>query len=481
MLEAGVDPRASGPHGTTAVQLLQDGRRLYSGEVAALEGSGRVRDTQGLHSMLRAIDDTLAACNSAQRPGGPAAGGVVGAGMAAGGLADGAAGLATPGGAAGKRRGRLQQASPVGAAAAGAALSVAGSSPAAAAAAPDAPRKRRRSDDEVVASTGGTGVKQDVRQALAVQLQGAAASVDGGPAAAAAAAKRMAVKPEPGVSAAVVGPCGSAARAAPAVAAAVKLEPCMSVMGSAARGGAAVKQEPPVQTEAAARGAAVKQEPHTPRAAASVCSGAARAAAPEGVGEHAPQPDQDPGPVMPFGQYAGRPLTQLPASYVCWMCQQEGMFSSAVQRHDLCQQLLDAGVIRPAAADTVSPVTEQPYLTGYEPVWRVAPATPEEQQEACEATMTFGQHKGERLSQVPSDYIGWMCRQPDFWDLSQLRKRELLRHLEVLGRVTYSRSGEVLQAASEAVAPRAVGYSWLRSLGFLAFGADDYDCDECGY
>ncbi|PNW81368.1 hypothetical protein CHLRE_07g353100v5 [Chlamydomonas reinhardtii] len=466
MLEAGLDAHAPDAHGTSVVQLLRAGRRQYSREVAELAGSRRVGDVKGLLSMVRAINEALEACGKDTKGGGAAGGGAtihVGAGVGAG------AGLATPGPAAGKKRQCMTQASPLGQSVA---VALEGGSPAAAA--PHAPRKRPRSDGEGAASTCGAGVHQGVRRALdGVKLERAAASLAVGPAAVAA---RVAVKPEPEASAAVVGPCGSAARLAPG-SAVVKREPC-SGMGSAARVGATVKQELAA----------------TP--AASVCSRAARTAAlPQPKQELQQEPKQElqedeaeqvqeQVPVMPFGQYWGRPLTHLPASYVCWLCQQEGIFQHSVQRQDLCMQLLDAGIIRAAEADAVSPGAGHPYLSGYEPVWRVAPATPEELQEAREALVTFGQHRGERVAELPSDYIGWMCRQPGFWDLDQARKRVLLRQLEVLGRVGYTRAGQVVLAAAERTGGYASRGVYKHEVVFRGFGSGgwgaEYDCDFDG-
>ncbi|KAG2437029.1 hypothetical protein HYH02_011292 [Chlamydomonas schloesseri] len=155
---------------------------------------------------------------------------------------------------------------------------------------------------------------------------------------------------------------------------------------------------------------------------------------------------EQPVPMMSFGQYVGRPLTHLPASYVCWMCQQQGFFSGSTQRQELCLQMLDLDLIQPAAPGAVSPVTEHEYISGYEPVWRVAPATPEEEAEAATAVMGFSRHVNTPLPDLPLDFIRWMCEEPSFWDLDQPRKRELLRHLEVLGRVRYTEEGRVVPA-----------------------------------
>ncbi|KAG2437031.1 hypothetical protein HYH02_011294 [Chlamydomonas schloesseri] len=164
---------------------------------------------------------------------------------------------------------------------------------------------------------------------------------------------------------------------------------------------------------------------------------------------------EQPVPMMSFGQYVGRPLTHLPASYVCWMCQQQGFFSGSTQRQELCLQMLDLDLIQPAAPGAVSPVTEHEYISGYEPVWRVAPATPEEEAAAEAATMEWGMHKGDLLSELPSDHVSWMCNiAEDFWDLDQPRKRKLLRHLEVLGRVRYTEEGRVVRAGGERSARR---------------------------
>ncbi|KAG2437032.1 hypothetical protein HYH02_011295 [Chlamydomonas schloesseri] len=449
MLQAGFDPHAPDAQGTTVVQLLTQGRRQYSQEAAELAGTGRVGAIRALLNMLSAINGALAACGHTSAAA-PAAD------------ASTAAGPSTPAAAAGKRRIQTQQESPVGvaAAAAGAAAAeamtpaAAAGSRADAAAAPDAPRKRARSTSgEAAASTCGPPVKQEHgRGAVAVKLEdaaGAATEAVAGGTAGGPATARIAIKPEPGTpGAAVGGTCGPAAWATPATAAAVKQE-APSVMGSAAWGATAT---------------AVKQEPLvTP--AASACSGAARTAAAPG---RPPQPqwepeqetvvgtDQEqPVPVMPFGQHAGRPLTHLPASYVCWMCQQQGFFSGSTQRQELCLQMLDLDLIQPAAPGAVSPVTEHEYDSGYQPVWRVAPATPEEKAAAEAATMEWGKHEGDLLSELPSDYIGWMCNIAEgFWDLDQARKRKLLRHLEVLGRVRYTEEGRVVRAGGERSARR---------------------------
>ena len=154
--------------------------------------------------------------------------------------------------------------------------------------------------------------------------------------------------------------------------------------------------------------------------------------------------------VMPFGMFVGRPLDHVPAFYYCWLCQQEHMWR---QHPDLREQLLEWVLIQPAPPGAAAPVSGHPYLSGYGPVWRVAPATAEEEQEAAVATMAFGMHQGKLLTEVPPSYIEWTCHTPHFWHLEEYGKRVLLRHLEVLGRVGYTADEGRVVMKQEWVAP----------------------------
>lgn len=176
---------------------------------------------------------------------------------------------------------------------------------------------------------------------------------------------------------------------------------------------------------------------------------------------------------MPFGQFAGRPLTHVPVSYVSWMCQQEGIFVNPPVGEALRQRMLDLNLIQPAPPGAAAPVTGRAYLSQFQPVWRVAPATPEDQQAAQAAVMAFGMHAGLRVRHIPANYIRWMCDvAPGFWNLDQPYKRTLLRQLEVLGRVEWTAGGQVVLAAGELAALQAA------NVGQLWQDMDDEDWDN---
>ncbi|KAG2429561.1 hypothetical protein HXX76_010796 [Chlamydomonas incerta] len=167
--------------------------------------------------------------------------------------------------------------------------------------------------------------------------------------------------------------------------------------------------EAAVVVAAAGAPQAAVEVPQAAEAAAEAAVVVAAAGAPQAVAAAAV-------PVMQFGMYNGRPLTQLV-------------------------------LIEPAPAGAVTPVSGHAYLSGFRPVWRVAPATPEEAAEAHAALMEFGMHAGRRIADLPPSYVAWACRQPSFWNTDYFRIRRLLRHLEVLGRVGYTEDGRVVMVA----------------------------------
>ncbi|KAG2438292.1 hypothetical protein HYH02_010990 [Chlamydomonas schloesseri] len=149
-------------------------------------------------------------------------------------------------------------------------------------------------------------------------------------------------------------------------------------------------------------------------------------------------------PVMEFGMFLGRPLPHVPAFYLCWLCH-TGVLDQYPRMRD---QLLALGLIRPAPPGAVTPVSHHPYVSGYQPVWRVAPPTAEDEAAAAAARMEFGWFAGELVSEVPPWYIYWTCHiAHDFWDLGCKYKRDVLRHLEVLGRVEWTAAGQVVPKA----------------------------------
>ncbi|KAG2429790.1 hypothetical protein HXX76_010574 [Chlamydomonas incerta] len=236
----------------------------------------------------------------------------------------------------------------------------------------------------------------------------------------------------------------------------------------AAGGAEQQDQEGQAAADAAAAAAA---EADAAAAAAAEADAAAAAAA-----EAAAQVAAVAAGIMPFGRYAGRLLTHVPVAYVSWMCQQEGMFQNPPVGGPLRQRMLQLNLIQPAPPGAVTPVSGHPYLSHFQPVWRVAPATAEEAAAAEAATMAFGMHAGLPLSQLPANYIQWMCEGAQgFWNLDHPYKRTLLRHLEVLGRVTFTAAGDVVLAAAEQAALPPVGAGW-----WDAMHGEDWDNNHAG-
>ncbi|PNH07511.1 hypothetical protein TSOC_006033 [Tetrabaena socialis] len=115
---------------------------------------------------------------------------------------------------------------------------------------------------------------------------------------------------------------------------------------------------------------------------------------------------------MPLGKYGVRRLTELPGSYLGWMCREPGFFESSPQTRELRERLLALGLVRHEAGGLVV----------------VAP-------DSHAARMPFGKYHEILLALVPADYLAWMCRvDVGFFDGSPV-KVELLRHLVQLGRV----------------------------------------------
>lgn len=176
---------------------------------------------------------------------------------------------------------------------------------------------------------------------------------------------------------------------------------------------------------------------------------------------------------MTFGRHAGKPLADMCVRDVRTLCEQAGMFDDQPQ---LRQHMLDLGLIQRTA--TAAAAAEFP--SGYQPVWRVAPASPGEAQAAAVAVVSFGgKYAGQLLKDLPRldrSYLdNFMCN-PDKFSWAGRDKQELLRHLEVLELVRYSRSGQV-----EPVGPQGRSCCWWAH-GFVECPQDyeypeDFECE----
>ncbi|KAG2484392.1 hypothetical protein HYH03_016807 [Edaphochlamys debaryana] len=116
---------------------------------------------------------------------------------------------------------------------------------------------------------------------------------------------------------------------------------------------------------------------------------------------------------MPFGQYEGTPLEQLPASYLAWAAVRQGFFGRTSHRRGLLKRLIALGrMVRDP--DTGRPEVSKATANAYR--------------------LRFGKYKGERLADVDDEYVHWMCYKQGLFDGSDHRKA-LRQCLLVSGRV----------------------------------------------
>ncbi|PNW73481.1 hypothetical protein CHLRE_14g633450v5 [Chlamydomonas reinhardtii] len=216
----------------------------------------------------------------------------------------------------------------------------------------------------------------------------------------------------------------------------------------------------------------VPDSPPKQTAAAAMAGGSRPAAAvPDAPRKRARS--EEPQVQMTFGRHAGKPLADMCVRDVRTLCEQAGMFDDQPQ---LRQHMLDLGLIQRTA--TAAAAAEFP--SGYQPVWRVAPASPGEAQAAAVAVVSFGgKYAGQLLKDLPRldrSYLdNFMCN-PDKFSWAGRDKQELLRHLEVLELVRYSRSGQV-----EPVGPQGRSCCWWAH-GFVECPQDyeypeDFECE----
>ncbi|KAG2484393.1 hypothetical protein HYH03_016808 [Edaphochlamys debaryana] len=114
---------------------------------------------------------------------------------------------------------------------------------------------------------------------------------------------------------------------------------------------------------------------------------------------------------MGYGMYAGRPLRQVPASYLAWAVGEEGFFEGSPGRLEMLGHLITLGRL---THDTGGEVT----LT---------------RSTAEQCRMPFGRYQGECLRSVPEEYVAWLCGERGLLDRSA-HTRALRRCLLASGR-----------------------------------------------